>query len=89
MLTQINKTLLFTTFGVEDFNSLEKSVDNMAPSLAEYYLADLCYFNENNYLNKKDIEKSFSFGEYTLYLDYNEDIYLETDLSQEETTSLW
>ena len=38
MLTQINKTLLFATFGVEDFNSLEESVDNMAPSLAEYYL---------------------------------------------------
>jgi len=90
LLTQINKNLLFSTFGVEDFTALEISVDKMAPSLVEYYLSDLCSFNEDNYLNKKDVQQSLDFGDYKLYLDYNEDIFLETSQEQEELTqSLW
>ncbi len=70
----------------------------MAPSMVEYYLSDLCDYSnindENNsfYLNKRNIENSISISEYSIYIDYNEDIFLEIDISENdecETGSLW
>lgn len=97
MITLLNKDSLFTTFGVEDFNSLGNSINNMAPSMVEYYLSDLCdYSNINDcengfYLNRRNIENSITIGEYSIYIDYNEDIFLEIDTTEEEyeTGSLW
>lgn len=90
MITLLNKTSLFSTFGVKDFDSLELAINNMAPSMVEYYLSDLSSSFEEFYLNKRNIEKSISFGEYSLYMDYDENISLEFE--QEEniiTNSLW
>ncbi len=97
MITLLNKNSLYSTFGVEDFNSLGEVVHDMAPSLVEYYLSDLCdYSNINDcengfYLNKRNIENQIHIGEYCIYIDYNEDIYLEIDIQEEEyeTGSLW
>ncbi|MGB5793764.1 hypothetical protein [Poseidonibacter sp.] len=65
----------------------------MAPSMVEYYLKDLCEDNDDNiYLNRRDIENTLVIGEYSLYIDYSENIYLEIDndfTANQETTSFW
>lgn len=91
MIILLNKTSLYNTFGVKDFNELEDSINNMAPSMVDYYLSDLCSYNEESYLNKRNIEKSILIDDYSIYYDYNEDIYLEMNenIKEEETASLW
>jgi len=98
MITALNKETLYNTFGVNDFNSLGEIINNMAPSMVEYYLSDLCDYSSINdadngfYLNKRNIENSINISEYSIYIDYNEDIFLEIDVvpdDDNETGSLW
>lgn len=92
MILLLNKNSLYSTFGVESFESLDASINSMAPSMVEYYLSDLSSGNDNAYLNKRNIQNSIIIGEYSLYLDYDEEIYLEIEDNQEdeyETGSLW
>tara|TARA_B100001063_G_scaffold37337_1_gene30925 strand:- start:8388 stop:8693 length:306 start_codon:yes stop_codon:yes gene_type:complete len=92
MITLLNKISLYNTFGVDDFNSIEGAIDNMAPSMVEYYLSDLNQYSEDIYLNKRDIEKSVSIGDYNLYIDYSDNVYLELDNDEnfnQETASFW
>lgn len=85
MITQINKDSLFNMFGVNDFNLLEGALDNMAPSLVEYYLSSLTTSDDELYFNKRDIEESISIGDYNLYIDYSKNIYLEINSTDQET----
>ena len=67
-------------------------MNKMAPSMVEYYLKDLSEYSEDIYLNKRDIENSLYIGDYSLYIDYNDNIYLELDNIKDltnETSSLW
>ena len=92
MVLLLNKNSLYSTFGVSDFNSLDQNIQSMAPSMVEYYLSDLSNGNEDTYLNKRNIQESISIGEYSIYLDYDEEVYLEiADLIEDEfeTGSLW
>jgi hypothetical protein len=92
MITLLNKNSLYNTFGVDSFNSLEEVVNNMAPSLVEYYLSDLSQYCEDAYLNKTQIEQTVTIGDYYLYIDYNQEVYLEMDNTKEdpyETASFW
>lgn len=92
MVLLLNKVSLFSTFGVDSFESLDLSINSMAPSMVEYYLSDLSSGNDNTYLNKRNVQHMISIGEYSLFLDYNDDIYLEIeDNTQDdyETGSLW
>ena len=92
MITLINKISLYNTFGVDNFNSIEGAINSMAPSMVDYYLSDLSEYSEDIYLNKKDIENTLSLGDYNLYIDYNDNIYLELDnnqISVYETASFW
>lgn len=91
MITQLNKNLLFSTFDVEDFQMLENAINNMAPSMVEYYLSDLGSCNDEFYLNKKEVQDYINIGEYNIYIDYNENIYLEVQTNKEsyETATLW
>ena len=92
MTTLLDKISLYNTFGVDNFNSIEEAINKMAPSMVEYYLSDLSEYSEDIYLNKKDIEISLCIGDYNLYIDYNDNIYLEVDSNQylnNETASFW
>jgi len=92
MILLLNKISLFSTFGVDSFDSLDASINTMAPSMVEYYLSDLSTENDDTYLNKRNIQDSINIGEYSIYLDYDDEIYLEIEDSQEddyETASLW
>lgn len=89
MITQVNKDSLFNIFGVKNFELLHSAIDNMAPSLVEYYLSSLTSDDEL-YFNKRDIEESISIGDYSLYIDYSKNIYLELNSTTEEVTqSFW
>jgi len=92
MTTLINKTSLYNTFGVDNFTSIEEAINNMAPSMVEYYLSDLSGYSDDIYLNKKEIENSLCIGDYNLYIDYNDNIYLELDnnySSTSQSSSFW
>lgn len=89
MITLINKESLYNSFGVDKFINLEGAIESMAPSLVEYYLSSLCEYTEEIYFNKREIENSISLGEYSLYKDYDSNIYLEINTIEEETDSLW
>lgn len=92
MILLLNKNSLYSTFGVDSFDLLDQSINNMAPSMVEYYLSDLSNGNDDAYLNKRNIQHSISVGEYSIYLDYDEEIYLEIEDSTAddyETGSLW
>lgn len=92
MVLLLNKTSLYNTFGVDGFNSLDNAINTMAPSMVEYYLSDLCSGNEDIYLNKRNIQDSLNVGEFSLYIDYDDEVYLEIEDSIDtelETGSLW
>ena len=56
MITLVNKDSLYNIFGVQDFDLLEGAIDNMAPSLVEYYLSSFCDSSDEMYFNKRDVE---------------------------------
>ena len=92
MITLLDKTSLYNTFGVNSFNSIEEAMNKMAPSMVEYYLTDLSKYSEDIYLNKRDIENSLYIGDYSLYIDYNDNIYLEfnnNSFSTSQSSSFW
>jgi len=92
MILLLDKNSLFSSFGVDSFESLDTAVNNIAPSMAEYYLSNLSQGGDDVYLNKRDIQNSINIGDFSLYLDYDEEVYLEMeDLNTQEveTGSLW
>lgn len=93
MILLLNKDSLFSTFGVDSFQSLDSAINSMAPSMVDYYLSDLSSGMDDSYLNKRSIQDSITTGDFSLYLDYDEEVYLEieeTNASLElETGSLW
>ena len=91
---QLDKNLLFSTFGVDSFFALENHTQAMAPSMVEYYLNDLISLNSdsNTYINKSYVQHTINLDEYYLYLDYNDETYIEFVKDQNEdyeTASFW
>ena len=91
MILLLDKTSLYLTFGVDDFQSLDDAINNMAPSMVEYYLSDLSNGIEDIYLNKRNIQNSLNIGDYSIYLDYEDEIYLEINDEKDDSyeKSLW
>lgn len=92
MIIQLDKDLVFSTFNVESFDQIEIKAESMAPSMVEYYLSDLALVtSEQIYINRSNIQNSINLDEYSLYLDYGENIYLEFIEKDDsyETQSLW
>jgi len=92
LIIQIDKESLFKTFSVDCFLNIENSTQQMAPSMVEYYLNDLATSNNGSaYINRSQIQQTIFLDEYSLYMDYNNDIYLEfiQKDDQYETESLW
>ncbi len=59
----------------------------MPPSIVEYHLNNLDTHECEVYFNKRDIEKSVNFGEYSIYLDYSDNIYIEIDIEEDNYTN--
>ncbi|MEA2017087.1 MAG: hypothetical protein U9N59_01455 [Campylobacterota bacterium] len=92
MIIQLDKNLVYSTFNVENFEQIELTTQSMAPSMVEYYLSDLATISEEpSYINKSNIQHSIVLDEYSLYFDYDNNIYLEFLEKEDnyETTTLW
>ncbi|RXK07786.1 hypothetical protein [Halarcobacter bivalviorum] len=91
MILLLNKDSLFSTFGVNTFQDLDLAISSMAPSMVDYYLSDLSNGVDDTYLNKRSIQDSISIGDFSIYLDYDDEVYLEIEdnLQDFETGSLW
>ena len=93
MIVQLSNNSLYSTFGVSSFSEFELNIQNMAPSMVEYYLSNLSeeIQGDSTYLNKSNIQQTINIDEYDIHLDYNNDIYLEfvEKNSDYETLSFW
>jgi hypothetical protein len=92
MTLLIDKSNIYSKFEATSFEELESSISNISPSMAEYYLDDLASYGDDNfYLNKSNVQKSFYMDRYCLYLDYSDNILLEIEKNNDdyETNSLW
>lgn len=92
MIIELEKDLVFSTFNVSSFESIELKMQSIAPSMIEYYLSDLASNSqESAYINKSNIQHTINLDEYSLYMDYSENIYLEFIEKDDsyETQSLW
>jgi hypothetical protein len=93
-LTLLDKHLLFSTFGVSSFNELELYTQSMAPSMVEYYINDVASSSDidNSHLSNSNIQQTIFFNSFSLYIDYNNEVYLEfknSVSSFRETGTLW
>ena len=78
MIIQLDTILLFHTFNVSSFKQLEEEIKLIAPSIVEYHLYDLTStINGSVYINKSNIQETIFLDQYSLYLDYENLIYLE------------
>ena len=93
MIIQLDQNSLFNTFQVSCFQELEEGIQSIAPSMVDYHLSDLSSTNNNEpvYINKSNIQQTIFLDQYSLYLDYEESIYLEFIEKEDdyETESLW
>ncbi len=93
MIALIDKNFIYNIFGVDSFLLLEEAISNMAPSMVDYYLSDFVQnIQESIYLNKSQVENTIHIGDYSIYKDYNENIYLElykNSMEEYETASFW
>ena len=79
MIKQIEKNGIFSLFNIDDFIHLEQILDEYSPSLAQYHLENFfSNIDEESFLNKREIQNSFNIGDYSIYLDYDDNIYLES-----------
>lgn len=90
MIISIDKERIYSLFGVTDFSSLEIAIDMIAPSLLDYHFSDFFNYGEEIlFFNKRDVENSFNLGSYSIYLDYNENLFLEMNKLEDDTSSFW
>ncbi len=93
MIIQLDKTSLYSTFGVSDFIELDLHTQAIAPSMVEYHLQNLISLADNNeqYINKSNIQHTIYLSEHSLYMDYSDNLYVEFIVKNDEyeTQSLW
>lgn len=92
MIIQLDANSLFSTFEVSSFQKLEEGIQSIAPSMVEYHLQDLSSSDtESVYINKSNIQQTIYLDQYSLYLDYEDSIFLEFIEKEDEyeTESLW
>ena len=78
MIISLDKQSLLSTFDADCFDQIEQNIKMMAPSMVEYYLIDLASFSQDEiYINRSNIQNSLFLDEYTLHLDYSDNIYME------------
>jgi len=91
LVVQVEKDLLYATFDVDCFASLQTNIDTMSPSMVEYYLGDISSSVEDkSYINKSNIQQTIALDEYSIYKDYSDNLYIESVARVDDgTLSLW
>jgi hypothetical protein len=90
LIILLNTNTLYSTFGVQTIEALHQALIGMAPSMVEYYLSDLCSGANEQYLNMKNVQQTITIDQFHIHFDYDENIYLQIDQSQDDLTgSFW
>ncbi len=93
MIIQLDKTSLYSIFGVNDFIELDLHTQTIAPSMVEYHLQNLISSSDTNeqYINKSNIQHTIYLNEHSLYMDYSDNLFVEFIIKNDEyeTQSLW
>jgi hypothetical protein len=84
---------LLSTFNISSLEEIDSAIESIAPSICEYHFDNLItyYGDTNGFLNRSQIQKTIHLGDYSLYLDYSENIFIEKreNLDEYATESLW
>ena len=88
MFIAVDKNSILNLFKVDTFSELESVLELMSPSLVEYHLMSFLNGGNTSYFDKKDVETSLYFGEYSLYIDYNKNIFIELNKTEENSQTL-
>ena len=93
MVYSIDIADICLTFNISTISELDGAISSIAPSMCEYYFNNLitCYGDKNCYLNRSQIQKTIHIGDYSLYLDYSDNIFIEKQENVDEyiAQSLW
>lgn len=80
MIYLVDKHDLFNEFRISLLDEIESKVNTIAPSVCEYHFENIILYSQTHiYLNRNQIEKDFNFGGFKLYIDYEENIFIEKD----------
>jgi hypothetical protein len=87
----VDKDNLFRIFNIDNLSLLSQAIDSTAPSMVDYYLFDLIKGLEPTSLNKFNVETTINIDSFTVYNDYDSNIYIEVLNSNDEfeTKSFW
>jgi len=84
---------LLNEFRLSSIDMFETHLNSMAPSLCEYHFENIVLYSDiHQYLNKNQIAKEFYFGDFRMYIDYENNIYIEKDdnyNSDDDVLELW
>lgn len=93
MLYLVSSYDLLNEFRLSSIDLLETNLNSMAPSLCEYHFENIVLYSDiHPYLNKNQIAKEFYFGDFRMYIDYENNIYIEKDESynsDDDVLDLW
>ena len=88
MFIAVDKNSILNLFKVDTFSELESVLDSMSPSLVEYHLSNFLDSDNSSYFDKKNIETTFNIGDYNLHIDYNDNIFIELNKTEENSQTL-
>ena len=60
----------------------------MSPSLVEYHLSNFLDSDNSSYFDKKILKLLFNIGDYNLHIDYNDNIFIELNKTEENSQTL-
>jgi hypothetical protein len=86
---KINKDEIKTIFKINTFKALEEELDNMAPSMVLYHLESLISSAELVSFNRANTRAQINGLDYNIFIDYENDIYIEIFRDEEETASFF
>jgi len=88
MLVQTKK--LLEILGINEIVDLENTLENMAPSMADYFIGDaVARSSEQAHIPNRNIQTISTFGKYQIITDYEGNIYVEENCCHEQEEALF
>ncbi len=87
-----NNNKVYSLFDINEFTQLHSKVFTIAPSVCDYNLNNLINTLEpQSFFNKSNIQDSINIDNYSLYLAYDNNIYIEFIKQDDEyaNDTLW
>jgi len=87
---KINKNTIAAILGIATATTvnaatIENKIDNMAPSMMEYQMAQACECTENVVFNKTNAQSIVMAHGVQIYINYEDEIFVELTKNDEQT----